>query len=76
MKNYKVFAFADEADNDFSGQIAAMKENELDGLEIRGVNGKNIKDVTVDEAKELKKQLDDNSLSVWAIGSPSGKFNI
>jgi len=76
MKNYKVFAFADEADKDFSGQIAAMKENRLDGLEIRGVNGKNIKDVTIAEAKDLKQQLDDNGLSVWAIGSPSGKFNI
>jgi len=76
MKNYKIFAFADEADKDFSGQIAAMKENGLNGLEIRGVNGKNIKNVTIAEAKELKQQLDDNGLSVWAIGSPSGKIGV
>ena len=70
----KIFAFSDEAASELSGQIAAMKRNGLDGTEIRGVNGRSIVKHTVEEAREILRQLKDNGLSVWSVGSPIGKI--
>ena len=69
----KLCAFADESSPALEGQIKALKRNNIEYLEIRNVNGKNVKDFTVAEAKEYQKQLSDNGLSVWSIGSPLGK---
>ncbi len=68
--------FADEADPMIDGQIEALKANGISLLEVRGVDTKNIADVTVDEAKKLKKKLDANGISVWSLGSPIGKIDI
>ena len=70
----KIYAFSDEAASDLGGQIAAMKRNGLNGTEIRGVNGRSIVSHTVQEAKEILRQLKDNGLSVWSVGSPIGKI--
>ena len=40
METMKLYAFADEASSLIDGQIAAMGRNGLQGLEIRGVDGK------------------------------------
>ena len=74
MEKFKLCAFADEASNHLSGQIAALQRNGIAFLEIRGINGKNIKDVNACEAKEIKKALNDADISVWSIGSPIGKI--
>lgn len=72
----KLCAFADEASASLSGQITALRRNEIPYLEIRGIDGKNIKDVTANEAREIKKRLDDAGISVWSMGSPIGKIEI
>ncbi len=72
----KLAAFADEADGRLSEQIKAMSENGIDYLEIRGVDGENISDITKDKAKEVRKQLADAGLAVWSLGSPYGKIGI
>lgn len=72
----KLCAFADEASAAISGQIAALQRNGISLLEIRGVNGKNIKDVTQSEAKEIRSILDSEGISVWSIGSPIGKISL
>lgn len=69
-------AFADEASPNLSAQIEALQRNELSLLEIRGVDGKNIADVTAKDAKEIKKSLDDAGIRVWSSGSPIGKCDI
>lgn len=76
MKPIKLFAFADEAAADLDGQISVMQTNNLQGLEIRGVDGKNIADLTKTEAKIAKQKLDDAGLITWSIGSPIGKISI
>lgn len=76
MRNFKIYAFADEADSNIDGQISAMKRNGLDGLEIRGVDGTNISDISIEKAKEVRSKLDDSGLITWSIGSPIGKINI
>ncbi len=72
----KIYAFADEASANIDEQIKAMKENRLDGLEIRNVDGVNIAEISDNKAKEVRKKLDDACLRVWTIGSPIGKIDI
>lgn len=72
----KIYAFADEASPIIDEQIKAMKENRLDGLEIRNVDGVNIAEISNSKAKEVRKKLDNACLRVWTIGSPIGKIDI
>ena len=72
----KIYAFADEASANIDEQIKAMKENKLDGLEIRNVDGVNIAEISDSKAKEVRKKLDNACLRVWTIGSPIGKIDI
>ncbi|MBR2718812.1 MAG: sugar phosphate isomerase/epimerase [Clostridia bacterium] len=71
-----IYAFADEACGLIDGQIAALRRNGLQGLEIRGVDGQNIADITIEKAREVRRKLDDNGLTVWSMGSPIGKIGI
>lgn len=73
---FQLAAFADEADSKLSGQITAMTENSISYLEIRGVDGENIADISAQKAREIRKQLDASSLKVWSLGSPFGKIEI
>ncbi len=76
MLNLKIAAFADEASATLEGQIAAMVRNGISMLEIRQVGEKNISAVEKSEAKEIRKRMDENGLSVWSIGSPTGKIKL
>ena len=76
MEKIRIFAFADEADKFVDGQIAAMKHNGLQGLEIRGVDGVNVAKITLEKAQEVRRKLDDNGLVTWSIGSPIGKIKL
>ena len=69
----KLCAFADEASVSLQGQIEALKRNNISLLEIRGVDGQNIKEISYDKIKEIKSRLFDNGIGVWSIGSPVGK---
>lgn len=73
---FKLAAFADEADGRISEQIKAMTRNGIEYLEIRGVDGENISDISIGKAKEVRKQLDDAGIKVWSLGSPYGKIGI
>ena len=76
MNSYQIFAFADEASPQTDGQIAAMLRNGLQGLELRGVDGTNIAEISIEKAREVRRKLDDNGLKVWSMGSPIGKIRI
>lgn len=76
MNNIKIYAFADEASPIIDKQITALKENGLQGLEIRNVDNVNISEISNAKAKEVKKKLDDAGLTVWSLGSPIGKIDI
>lgn len=73
---FTLSAFADEADSRITEQIRAMKENGIPYLEVRGVDGENISDITAEKAKQLRQILDDSGVSVWSLGSPYGKIGI
>lgn len=76
MEPIQIFAFADEASGQIDKQIAAMQRNGLQGLEIRGVDGQSIADITVEKAREVRRKMDDAGLVVWSMGSPIGKIGI
>ena len=76
MDKTNIYAFADEACPQIDGQIDALLRNGLSGLEIRGVDGTNISDITLDKAREVRKKLDASGLSVFSVGSPIGKIGI
>lgn len=72
----RLSAFADEASPMLDGQIEALKRNEIEYLEIRGVNGENIANISCENAKKYADQLRTSGIKVWSIGSPVGKVNI
>jgi sugar phosphate isomerase/epimerase len=75
-QNLHLCAFADEAGNALEDQIKALKENHIPYLEMRGVNGKNVSDLTAKEAQAITERLEEEGLRVWSLGSPTGKTNI
>ncbi len=76
MARFLFSAFADEASASIAEQIAACKANGIDYIELRNCDGKNISNFTVDEAKALKKVLDEGGIKVSSIGSHYGKIEI
>ena len=76
MSIFKLCAFADEADPAISGQIEALHENDIEFLEIRGVDGRNVTELTTAEMRELRTRLDGEGIKIWSIGSPIGKVEM
>ena len=76
MKSININAFADEASPLIDGQIKAMLENNVSGLEMRNVDDINVSDISPEKAKEVRQKLDGAGLITWSIGSPIGKIDI
>lgn len=74
--SYRLCAFADEADPQLDGQIRALRRNGIALLELRGVDGVNVADLTADKARDIRARLDDAGIAVWSIGSPTGKIRL
>lgn len=74
MKNVILSAFADEIDMDLTTQMDVLDIHGIKHIEMRGVNGKNISEVTVEEAYEIKSQLDTRGFRISSLGSPVGKI--
>lgn len=72
----RLSAFADEAGKELPAQIAALKRNGIPYIEVRFIGSKNVADLTLDEAKEVRAALDEAGIRVWSIGSPLGKIKI
>ena len=74
MAEFILSAFADEYSPNFDEQIEGLKKNGVGFMEIRGVDGKNISDLTEDEMKAVREKLDKAGIGVSSIGSPIGKI--
>ena len=72
----RLCAFADEADVTIKGQIAALKRNGISLIEVRGINGTNVADLTDEQATAYAKEYADNGIKVWSVGSPLGKTDV
>ena len=76
MAKFILSAFADEAGATLDEQIKALKENDIDYIEPRNIDGKGILDYTEAELANIKGILDKNGIKVNSLGSPIGKYNI
>jgi sugar phosphate isomerase/epimerase len=76
MSRFIISAFADEISQDLKTQMDVLQEHDISYIEMRGVNGKTITEYSLQEAREIKKQLDDRGFKLSAVGSPIGKIGI
>ncbi len=76
MGKFIFSAFADEIDPMLSVQMDELDRYGIKYIEMRGVNGKNLVQHSLEEVKEIKKQLDERGFKVSAVGSPIGKIKI
>ncbi len=76
MANLKLSAFADEYSPDFDKQLEYLKENNIEYIELRFLDGKNIADLCEDEVLTVKSKLDEANIKVSSLGSPLGKINL
>lgn len=69
-------AFADEYSHDLADQLDFLRSNNLQYIEIRFINQRNICFLDHRTVKDIKKTLDDHGIGVSAVGSPIGKIAI
>lgn len=75
-QKFIISGFADEISSDIDVQFAHLNKLGISYFEPRGVNGKNIADLTLDEAKALKEKMDAADIRASSIGSPIGKIQV
>ncbi len=73
---FRLSAFSDEYDPDFSRQLEGLRQNGISMTELRFVNGQSIADLTKEQVKECRARLDEGGITLSAIGSPIGKVPI
>lgn len=76
MYKFILSGFADEIDPMMNKQYELLHKLGIEYIELRGVNGKNISELTTNEVKELKAELDRENIKISAIGSPIGKIKM
>lgn len=70
----KISAFADEISDDLEEQIQTLLANDVRFIELRGVWGKNVLELSEAELRQVKQRAAENGIGFSAIGSPLGKF--
>lgn len=76
MARFIFSGFTDEYSTDFDIQITAAKQFGMDMIELRGADGVNVADMTVEQIKGYDKKLRDNGIGVSSMGSPLGKIKL
>ena len=75
-KWYELSGFSDEIDESIVKQFEHLNKLGIRYFEPRGIDGKNIADLTEAEAFSLKETMDRYGIQVSSIGSPIGKVGI
>ena len=76
MARFVLSAFADEAAQNFDEQLHVLQAEGIELIELRGVDGKNCSNLTLDEADAIKAKLDNAGIRLSALGSPFGKAQL
>jgi sugar phosphate isomerase/epimerase len=72
-----ISGFSDEISSEFDTQLEVVSYLGMTNISLRGIDGKNIGDFTVDEIKEnVQPRLQKAGIGVSSIGSPIGKVFI
>src|SRR5690349_261959 len=72
----RLSAFADEISVDLNEQIEVIRSEHIHFIDLRGVWGTNVLDLTDQQVTEIKQRLDAHGIGVSAIASPIGKIPI
>lgn len=72
----RITGFADEIANELEVQVASVKKLGISHIEMRGVDGNNLIFHSDDKVIQIKKYLDENGITLSALGSPLGKIGI
>lgn len=73
---FSLSAFGDEIAADLKTQLETLKGLNVNYLELRNVDGKNVLNFTNDDVAAVKAQMDEHGMEVACIGSPLGKSPI
>lgn len=76
MAHFILSAFADEASPMLDEQLQALQAEGITLIELRGVDGKNVSALTLEEAAAVKQKLDAAGIRLSALGSPYGKASL
>lgn len=76
MDYNKISGFSDEISPDIKTQFEVLSKLNIKYFEPRGVNEKNISELSENEAKELKAYADSFNIKASSIGSPIGKIKV
>ena len=71
-----ISGFSDEIDENIDIQFEVLNKLDIKYFEPRGIDGKNISLLTLDEAKKLKEKMDRAKIKASSIGSPIGMVDI
>lgn len=71
-----ITGFADEIHRDLDVQLEVIGELGQKYIELRGADGINVADMTMEQARDFKARLDAQGVKVSALGSPIGKIGI
>ncbi len=69
-------AFADEIGDDLTLQMDTCQANGVTHIDVRGIDGTNVSQMTVDQARGYHKQMEDRGFGCPCIGSPIGKIRM
>ncbi len=72
----RLSAFADEISADLDEQIAVLQSENIQYLDLRGVWGTNVLDLTDQQVMTIKQTLNKHNIGVACIASPLGKVSI
>jgi sugar phosphate isomerase/epimerase len=76
-QNLIISGFSDEISSDFNKQLEVVLKLGMNYISLRGIDGKNIGDFSVDEIKDhVLPRLKNSNIGVSSIGSPIGKVFI
>ena len=72
----EISGFADEIAEDLNKQIEVIKKLGISYIEMRGVNGKPLVEYSLEEVKEIKKQLDKkwNPIIFYRVSNRKNKY--
>ncbi|MEK4669740.1 sugar phosphate isomerase/epimerase family protein [Niallia sp. FSL R7-0271] len=77
MNNLLISGFSDEISADFNTQLEVVKKLGMHYISLRGIDGRNIGDFSVDEIRDdVLPRLQKAEIGVSSIGSPIGKILI
>lgn len=73
---FKLTGFGDEISPDLATQLEVMESVGIRHLELRGIKGKNVLELSDEKIEEARQILKEKGFKISAIGSPVGKIKI